>query len=703
MGMQAFRSPRSVAVIGAARERGKLGRDVLQNVVAGDFRGRVFPVNPHARRLLDLPCYPSVLDVPGEVDLAAVVVPVAAVNAVARQCAAKGVGGLVVITAGFGEAGPAGKAAERELVAVARESGMRLLGPNCLGLIDTGAALNLSFAQGMPAAGNVSFLSQSGAVGTAALGMARDLGMGFAKFVSLGNKADLNEADFLELLAEDPATGVVAMYLENVVQGQRFLQVAARITAEKPVLVLKAGGTGAGARAASSHTGALAGADTTYRAAFRQVGVVAVTSMEELFDQALALSRQPLPAGRRVLIVTNAGGPGIMAADACERGGLQVPSLEADTAARLRRVLPPTANVYNPVDLVGDAGADRYRAALEITAGAADATLVLLTPQTVTQIPETAQAVVEAARGGGTVLACFMGGTAVAQGVAVLTRGGVPNYPFPERAVDSLAAMIRCREGRERPAHPAPSLSVDAAAARTALTAATERGEYLLGDWPARPVLEAYGLTLTRARLAAGREEAAAAARELGYPVGLKVVSSDILHKTDVGGVAGAIANEAALIDAYDRLLGRVRRLAPRARLAGVEVVEWVPGGVEMVVGMTRDPQFGPVVMAGLGGIFVEVLADVAFRVAPLGADDAREMLRELKGYPILAGVRGRPGADVAALEEVILRVARLAVDLPEVVELDLNPVLVRERGRGAVVADSRLGLAAQMQGGEGE
>jgi len=696
--LEAFFRPSSIAVIGASRDPEKLGYAVLANLKEGGFPGALYPVNPRADEILELRAYPSVLDIPGPVDLAVVVIPYPLVPTVVEQCGQKGVGAVVVISAGFREAGREGLEREEELIEIARRHKIRLIGPNCLGVIDTHTPLNATFAAGMPPGGPIAFMSQSGALGTAVLDMALAGRIGFSRFVSLGNKADVDEVDLLEAWEDDPDSRVILIYVEGLPDGQRFMEVARRVTRKKPVVAVKSGVTRAGSRAVSSHTGSLAGSEAAYQAAFRQAGVIRAESMEHLFDYARALAYQPLPAGDRVAIVTNAGGPGILATDALEHAGLRLARLQPQTIEALMADLPGAASAANPVDVLGDALADRYEHSLRLVLDdpGVDAAIVIVTPQAMTQIEETAHVVGRIARGADKpVLGCFMGESRIAAGINVLREYDVPNYSFPERAATALAAMVAYHRERGRTLRQPERFEVDAKAVRKVLDGARAEGRVSIGDAEARAILEAYGFPVPPSRLAATPEEAIEAAEEMGYPVVLKVASPDILHKTDVGGVKLDLRSPDDVRDGFDLIVYRANRYVPGARVWGCLVQKMVPGGREVLIGMSRDPQFGPLVAFGLGGIYVEALKDVVFRIAPFSRAEAEEMIREIRAYPLLEGVRGEPPADHAAMADALCRVSQLVTDFPEIVELDINPLMVFDEGRGAVALDMRLVLAA--------
>ena len=692
-----FSNPRAVAVIGASRDPKKLGYGILSNIIQYGFSGEVYPINPKADEILGLSCYPSVLAVDGPIDLAVIVVPHQFVATTMEECGQKGVRGVIVISAGFREAGLEGVRREKELTAVAKEYGLRLIGPNCLGLIDTHCPLNASFAAGMPPSGQIAFMSQSGALCTAILDWALAKNIGFSRFVSLGNKADIDEIDLLEDWERDPRTRVILLYTEGLTDGQRFMQVARRVTKNTPVVAVKSGTTSAGSRAVSSHTGSLAGSEQAYRAAFSQAGVIRAESIEEMFDCSLAFSYQPSLKGDRVAIVTNAGGPGIMATDALERAGLQMASLSAETIATLQAGLPAASNIYNPIDVLGDALADRYGLALEtaIKDDGVHGVMVILTPQVMTQIEETARIVGQiAARYDKPVLGCFMGEAKVGIGIRVLNRYRVPNYSFPERAANVLRVMMEYNHWRETPPVQMPIFDVDKEQVRKLFDRVRADGRLSIGDAEARQVMEAYGLTVPQSRLASTAEEAVRHAEEIGFPVVLKIASPDILHKTDIGGIKLDLRTPADVRDAFDLLTYRAMRYMPDAELWGCQVQEMVGGGREVILGMNRDPQFGPLMMFGLGGIYVEVLKDVTFRIAPFSREEARAMLTEIRAINLLRGVRGEPSADLEAIEDVLLRLSQLVIDFPEIVEMDINPLIVFETGRGAIGVDMRLVLS---------
>ena len=696
--LDAFFSPQSVAIVGASRDPEKLGYAVLANLKEGGYSGSLYPINPKADEILGLKAYSSVLDIPDPVDLAIVVIPYKIVPHVLEECGQKGISSVVIISAGFREAGREGLERERELIDIADKYDVRIIGPNCLGVIDTETPLNATFAAGMPPGGPIAFMSQSGALGTAVLDMAMAGRIGFSKFVSLGNKADVSEIDLLKAWGEDEASQVILIYVEGLPDGQEFIEVARKVTREKPVVAIKSGVTKSGSRAVSSHTGSLAGSEAAYKAAFKQAGVTRASSMQALFDCALGFAYQPLLQGNRIAIVTNAGGPGILATDALEHAGLEIPRLSRDIVQSLDDYLPGAASSANPVDVLGDALADRYEEALRLVLedSKVDGVVVIVTPQAMTEIEKTAHAVGRMAQESDKpILGCFMGEDRIDPGVRILRQYGVPNYPYPERAAATLAAMDEYRRERKRPLFEVEPCEACKPAVRELFDRVRSEGRVSIGDAEAREVLEAYDLPIPDSRLAETSDKAVEIAEEIGYPVVLKVASPDILHKTDVGGVKLNLRSPEDVRDAFDLIVYRAGRYVEGARIWGCLVQEMVTSGREVLLGMSRDPQFGPLVAFGLGGIYVEALKDVAFRVAPFSREEAEEMIHEIRSYPLLEGIRGEPPADHEAMIDSLLRISQLVTDFPEIVELDINPLMVFEEGRGAMAIDMRLVLSA--------
>lgn len=692
--LEAIFSPQSVAVIGASPDPARLGHRVLKNILDHGYQGNIYPIHPRATEVLGLRAYPSVLDVPDPIDLAVVVIPPQYVIAAVDECGRKGIHGLVVITAGFKEVGGAGRELERALLATVRQYGMRMIGPNSLGIIDTISKLNASFANAMPLPGNIALMSQSGAICTAILDWSHQQGIGFSRFVSLGNKTDIDEVALLEAWNRDEHSRVILAYLEAIDDGPGFIRVAREVTKTTPVVAIKSGTTAAGTRAASSHTGSLAGSEAAYETAFAQSGILRARTMNELFDLALVFAYQPMIRGNRVAIVTNAGGPGIIATDAVERSGLAMAEFTPETIRHLQETLPPNANVFNPIDVIGDATPDRYAVAIKAALNDpnVDGLIILFTPQAVSEPLTTANLIIDLTKGTDKpVVTSFMGGTSIEKAVQALNAARIPNYLFPERAVQSLAAMYRQSLWQRRPTPSYRTFSVDRERVARLFAAVRAAGRVELGEVEAREVIEAYGMRLPKSRLAQTPDEAVAIANEFGYPVVMKISSPDILHKSDIGGVRVGLSDASAVRDAFELIEYRARKYLPSARIWGVLVQEMVRKGREVLVGVSHDPQFGPLIAVGMGGIYVEVLKDVAFRLAPLSVEEVQEQIRSIRAYPLLRGVRGEAPADIAAIEETVLRVSQLVTDFPEIVEMDINPLVVHHEGEGAVVLDARI------------
>jgi acetyltransferase len=698
-----FFTPNSIAVIGASTKPHKLGYAVLDNLVNGGYliEGRhVYPINPKAKTILDLPAYPTVNDVPSPIDLAVIVIPYPIVPDALRECGEKGIPATIVISAGFREAGMEGLEREHELIEIAQEYNIRLIGPNCLGVIDTVTPMNASFSAGLPPGGPMAFMSQSGALGTAILDWAQAGRLGLSKFVSLGNKADVSETDLLLAWQDDPHSRVILCYIEGLPDGQEFIRVARQVSKKVPIVVLKSGVTQAGSRAVSSHTGSLAGSEQAYQAAFHQAGVLRAQSLQDLFDYALAFGYLPPLRGDRIAIITNAGGPGILATDALERAGLRLARFEPECIRELEQFLPDAASAANPVDLLGDAMSDRYRFALDqISADPhVDGIMVILAPQALTDIAETAKVVSEIAdKVDIPVLTCFMGEAQVKVGTEILEANNVPNYSFPERAAMVLKGMSIFRGYQAKPLPTFETFEVDQTLVRQTLDGALSEGRVTIGDAEARDILTAYGLKIPESELAETNDQAVEIANRIGYPVVLKVASPDILHKTDVGGVRVGLQNPTDIRDAFDLITYRAQRYLPEARLWGCLVQKMAPPGLEVLIGMNRDPQFGPLVTFGLGGIYVETLKDVAFRIAPFSRREAEDMIGEIRAHALLDGVRGEPPTDKTAVVNALLRIAQLVIDFPEIVELDINPFIVYEEGLGGISIDMRLVLNPEI------
>jgi acetate---CoA ligase (ADP-forming) len=696
--------PQSIAVVGASRRPGTIGWLIVDNLLRHGFAGTVYPVNPSARSVHSIPAWRSVREIPGSVDLAVIAVPKGAVLDVVEECGAKGIPAVVVISAGFRETDAAGAERERLLVKRIRELGMRLVGPNCMGVLSTApdVSMNATFAPTMPPAGGVSFLSQSGALGITILDYAAEYGIGIRDFVSVGNKPDVSGNDVLEFWESDPGTRVILMYLETFGNPRHFTRIARRVTRRKPMIVVKSGRSLAGARAASSHTGSLSGQDQAADALLSQCGILRATSVEEVFDLAMAFGTLPLPRGNRVGILTNAGGPGIILADACEAEGLRVVDFSAETVSRLRAIFPEEASLRNPVDMIASATPETYRAALEIVLSdpGIDAAIAAFVPPLGVRQEEVAQAIVAAAatRPDRPTLAVLMGREGLPAGRAELQAAGIPAYIFPESATRALGAMHRHARWTERPVQAPVRFPADSERVRGILDAALAEGRTRLLEPEGYAVLEAYGIPVTPWALATSAAEAREAFRRFGArPVVLKAVSPDVVHKTEVGGVRLDLRSEDEVEEGWNRIHADVARALPDARLRGILVTPFRTGGREMILGMSADPTFGPVLMFGLGGIYVETFKDVVFRLPPVTALEAEEMIREIRSFPLLEGVRGEEAVHLPAVVEAIQRLSQLVLDHDRITGLDMNPFLATPEG--GLALDARISLEP-IQGG---
>ena len=696
MSLDVFFRPRSIAVIGASRTPGKVGHDVLADLISSGFAGDIVVVNPGTDSILDLPCFPDLASSGKAVDLAVIVVPRDKVLDAITESIDSGAQGIVVISAGFRELGAEGFEIEKQMVDICRRRAVRMLGPNCLGIINTHHDLNASFAGRYPQRGGISIFSQSGAVCAAMLDLCATRHLGISKMVSIGNKADINEIDLLSWLAKDEETSVIVGYLEDISAGETFVKAAEEAADAKPVIILKSGTTPTGLKAAASHTGVLAPVDSAYGAAFRRSGVVQAENFEALIDYSAALALQPLPRGDRVLIITNAGGPGTMAADAVEKAGLNVAILENRTITLLRERLPRESAVNNPIDVLGDADPERYAEAIKSAQGdpSVDAVLLIMTPQTMSRPAETAMAVAEAVDGSKPVLASFMGGKDVLPGRSELCAAGLPDFDSPERAVAALRAMHEYGLWKHRPPRQITHFRVNRRRVERIITRRLRTGRYTVGEIKGKDILSAYGFRIPVGSLAGDQEEAIEIAERIGYPVALKIASPTILHKSDLGGIQLNLSNSEAVEDAYELMMLKIRKRAPDARVDGIYVEEMIPRGLEVILGMNRDPQFGPMLMFGLGGIFVEVLKDVAFNLAPITASEAVQMLKSTRSYAMLEGRRGKHSIDINAIAQGLQRISQLTTDFPQITDLEINPFIVGDVGIEPVVADVHMTLA---------
>ncbi len=696
--LDAIFRPSSVAVIGATPRKGTIGRQILHNLINYEFTGSIFPVNPKHSVVHSFKCYPSVLDIPDAVSLAFIIVPRDSVLHVVDQCAQKGVKGVVVITAGFKEIGSQGAHLEAQLLERLRDHGIRMIGPNCFGIVNTDSRyrVNGTFGKPMPRPGRIAFVSQSGALGETILTHAEEMGIGFSMFASIGNKTDVSGNDVLEYWRDDPNTDVILMYLESFGDPRKFTEIAREVTLKKPIIVVKSGRSAAGAKAALSHTGSLAGQDVSVDALFAQSGVIRVTTIQEMFDAAMAFVTQPAPRGRRVCVVTNAGGPGILATDALVAEGLELSLLSEDTKQKLREHLPDQASVENPVDLIASADADRYGVALDIVA--ADPSVDTLVPIFVPPLMIDAEAVADklievSERHSKPMLPCMMGVSQGATWISKLKNAGLPVYPYPENIAHTLRALEHWRVWLKRPRGTIPQLKVDLQAAQELMADARDG---LITERHALLLLDAYGIPVASLSLAHSADEAVNAATKCGYPVALKLASGDILHKSDVGGVRINVGSAEDVREQFDSIRDRLKDHSPKAQFSGVHVQAMISGGTELAIGMSTDPGFGPLLMFGMGGVFVEVLNDVVFRVHPLTDIDAEEMLRQIRGYPLLTGARGGRPVDLDKLALVMLRLSKLVTDFPQIDQIDINPLIAGADSCELAAVDARIILHPQ-------
>ncbi len=693
-------APHVIAVVGASRTPGSVGNAIISNLVLGGYTGVIYPVNPKTKSILGNRCVTSVEAIDDHVDLAVLVIPAPHVQGVVQACADRGTKHFVVISAGFKEIGGEGVQREANLKALAQERGLTIVGPNCLGIINTAPTvrMNATFARDMPVAGPFGLISQSGALCTALLDYAKGVGIGFSRFVSFGNKAAVTETDLLLALAADPLTKAILMYVEELSHGQQFIETCQRITHgpnPKPIIAIKTGRTQEGAAAAASHTGSLAGSDEVYDAVLAQAGVLRVESVKDLFDCAEVFVDPALPHGRRTAIVTNAGGPGIMATDACIRSEMTLSKFQEYTLKSLRYQLPPTSSLKNPVDVIGDAKHDRYRAALDAVSAdeGVDQLVVIVTPQTMTDVTEIAD-VIRETKGfcGKPIVGCLMGLVDVSAGVQLLRKSGVPTYAFPEDAMRAVAAKCRFAEWTRRPLLGYRQFPVDAARVEAIFDEELKAGRTALVELKALEVFRAYGFPIVPYALATSAIEAAQAAAQIGFPVVMKISGPKIVHKTDVGGVRLNLTDEAGVRTAYDEMIAGVRgKMGADTEIWGVLVQKMLPRGKEVILGMSRDPRMGPLLMFGLGGIYTEALKDVAFRLAPIRENEALEMIMGIRSHKLLRGFRGEAPSDLEAIGDCLLRLSQLVSSHPRIRELDINPLLVYAAGQGCMVADARV------------
>ncbi len=691
--------PKSVAIVGTNKVKGTVPHDILDNILKADFNGVVYPVSPREKSIKGIKAYKYVVDVPDDVDLAILVFPSSVCHMALEQCGQKGIKSVIIISAGYKEVGEAGLKREQQLIEIARKYDMSFIGPNCLGVINTAPEINLnaSFAREMPEEGNIGFLSQSGALCTAVLDYASAKHIGFSKFISFGNKADISEVDLLYYLMNDEATKVILMYLEEVSDGKALMKAARDVIEQsgKPLLIIKSGRTDEGASAAASHTGSLTGKDEICDAAFEQAGIIRCYNIEEMFNKAIAFAYQPPPVSEKVAIITNAGGPGVLTTDAAISTGLKLAKFSEETTAILKKALPATANINNPVDVIGDARSDRYLAAINAAFNDPDVAgvFVILTPQSMTDIDAIAADIASIAEGKTKpIYTSFMGEKDVASGIDLLQQAKIPHYILPESMCDAYQAVYHFNKTLKTRVHSLPEISgTDITEAKKLMGKALSNGRSYIPEVETIEIMQSYGLPVPRGRLATSVDEAVTIAEEIGYPVVLKVVSDDIIHKSEVKGVELNLGSAGELKDAWKRIHENVKSAMPEAKITGLYVIKMIKGSEEIILGIKRDPSFGPVLLFGLGGIFVEVFKDVSFGVAPLSREEAVGMIEQTKAWEILKGFRGRAPRDIDSIVDALLRLGRLAEDFPEIEELDINPLFVLDQGKGSVIGDARM------------
>ena len=692
-------NPSSIAIVGASTREGSVSNDVIRNLHKQGYKGQIFPINPKGEPILGLTTYKTLAEVGKPIDLAVIITPAAIVPGVMREIVAVGTKAVVVISAGFKEAGIEGARLEEEIKSVALNNDITLVGPNCLGVINPHHNLNISFAKAIARPGNVAFISQSGALCSSVLDYAEEYGIGFSKFASVGNKACLDEVEFLESLANDPDTKVILMYIEGMTDAQRFISHVRKITYSnnpKPIIALKAGRTNDGASASASHTGALAGNDEAFNALFKQAGVIRVGTVEELFIYAAAFAHNEKLEGDQIAVISNAGGPGVLVTDELVMRGLKIAHFTPETTDILRKSLPQAANIHNPVDVLGDAKSDRYKSTLEavVQDPNVDGLIVVLTPQSMTDVNETAIVLSNVkATTKKPIVASFMGSQSTREGEGILLRHNVANILFPESAAHAMAELYNFYNQKHTPIGNIPLRyeDVDKEFITNLLSRMKGLNQTYIPEAIALQILGAYKLPLLQHTIVRSREEVSEASKKTAYPVAMKIVSKDIVHKTDVGGIALNVTPD-HFLETYDHMMKTVQHNAPTAKLDGVLLVEMAPkNGFEFVVGVNKDPSLGHLIMFGLGGVFVEVLKDVSFRLAPLTASDAHAMIGEIKSSKLLKGTRGLPPLDVEAVVDCILRISQLVTDFPQIKELDINPLLALPKGEGVKVLDGRI------------
>jgi 4-hydroxybutyryl-CoA synthetase (ADP-forming) len=698
MGESVFLSPKSIAIIGASDKEGSVGRAITSNIMKG-YKGKIFPISPTRDRVFDKPAFKTVLDVKEPIDLAVVVTKNDIVPAVLEECGKKKIKGVIVITAGFKEVNEEGRKLEQKVKDIVKKYGIKLIGPNCLGVmnLDPKTMMNSTFLKVTPKSGQIALISQSGAICAALVEDASAQGIGFSAVISLGNKADMSEVDVLKILAEHEQTKVIVMYLEDMGDGQEFLKICKQITKKlkKPVLVLKSGRSPEGAKAAMSHTGALMGSDEIYDAILHQAGAIRVDTMEELFDYATAFSKQPLPAKGDLVIVSNAGGPAIISTDACSKMGIKMATIE-DIRPKINAVIPPWGSSRNPVDIVGDADYNRFNNVLENVLGHKNvgSVITMCTPSATLDYDKLAEVIVKMSKKyKKTMLASLMGLDEGIKNREILAAGDVPYYTYAEGAIRALRAMLKFTAWQQSTEGTITKFKADKAKVKKVFDAVKKQGRTNLLEEEGQEVLRAYGFPLPQSILAKTEDEAVKVAKKIGFPVVMKIASPQIIHKSDAGGVKVGMSNEKDVRDAFNTIIKNAKKYNQKATIKGILVQEMVKGGKELIIGSKMEPGFGPVIMLGMGGIYVEVLKDVTFRLAPVTNKEADDMINSIKTKKLLEGVRGEKPSDLKKLSELIQKLSALVTDFKEIKELDMNPVLVMEQGKGCKILDIRIGL----------
>jgi len=694
--LRPFFEPRGVAIIGASSKPDKLSYGILKNLLSYGYEGAVYPVNPRADTILGLTCYADISAVPDPLDLAVIVLTSGAIPSVLEACGRRGIQAVTVISGGFREVGKEGERLEEEVLRIAKERGIRMIGPNCVGTMNMITGLNTTFINGMPDKGGIGFISQSGALGGGVVSHIVGKGIGFSHLLSLGNEADVDETDMIEYLSQDKHTHVIAVYVEGIRDGEKFLRVCRSVTSMKPVVILKAGRSEEGARAVSSHTGTLAGSHTAYSAAFKQAGAIEVFSVRDLLNVSMALDWQNIPQGNRVAIITNSGGPAALASDSLAENHVSLAAISKPSQFLLREKLNPAAQVKNPVDMLGGANADEYAHALDVCLKdeGVDMVLAILVPTALVNTEKVAEAIANAARNTEKpVIACMMGSDCVSGARLVLHSRQVPMVDYPEMAGVMFGSLIKLMDKmKEGGASTSSRFKGDKEKVNRILKENSDRKMW--GEHDTRPLLEKYGIMLVPGILTAGQDKALEAASRLGYPVVLKVASGDVLHKSDAGAIKIGIRNDKEMRSAIQELRSNVHAYKADAAIDGYLVEKMAPSGQEVIIGMQRDSSFGPLMMFGLGGVFVELFRDVSFRIAPLDRCEALRMVQETKAFELLRGFRGAPPYDIEAVLENLIRLSHLAADFKNIQEIEINPLLVLSEGKGALALDCRMILS---------